>query len=69
VFVVNAAVLLPHPPHAVARVTARLALLPRWCAGLRRVRFPAHPPAAGCVFTYAAADAPGLDAAAAAAAA
>jgi hypothetical protein len=56
-FVIDTAVLLPHPPHVVGRVAGRLTLLPRWCAGLRRVRFPAAPaPAAGCVFTYAAAD-------------
>jgi hypothetical protein len=57
VFVVDAAVLLPHPPRAVTRVAASLTLLPRWCAGLRRVRFPAVPTGAGCVFTYEAADA------------
>lgn len=71
-FVVDAAVLLPHPPHAVTRVVERLHLLPRWCAGLRRVRFPAPAaaePAAvradggpdvldrACVFTYAVTDA------------
>jgi hypothetical protein len=68
-FVVDAAVLLPHPPHAVARVVGRLHLLPRWCAGLRRVRFPAPAPGGpavsvppadpdrACVFTYAAPDA------------
>jgi hypothetical protein len=62
VFVVDAAVLLPHPRHVVARVAGRLTLLPRWCAGLRRVRHPAPESApdpavaSGCVFTYAAAD-------------
>jgi hypothetical protein len=61
-FVVDAAVLLQHPPHAVARVVERLHLLPRWCIGLRRVRFPppalapAEPAARTCVFTYAIAD-------------
>jgi hypothetical protein len=58
VFVVDTAVLLLHPPHVVARVAGRLRLLPRWCAGLRLVRFPADAsPAAGCVFTYTVADA------------
>jgi hypothetical protein len=33
-FVVDTALSLPHPPAAVARVVGRLALLPRWCAGL-----------------------------------
>jgi hypothetical protein len=57
-FVVDAAILLPHSPRAVGRVVGRLPLLPRWCAGLRRVRFPVPERAAapGCVFTYAAAD-------------
>ena len=41
-FIVDAAVLLPHPPRTVARVVGRLYTLPRWCAGLRRVRRPAH---------------------------
>jgi hypothetical protein len=57
VFAVDAAVLLPHPTYVVARVAERLVLLPRWCAGLRRVRYPAVAPAAGCVFSYAAVDA------------
>jgi hypothetical protein len=58
VFVVDAAVLLPHPPRAVARVVEQLHLLPRWCAGLRRVRHGLHAAAGppGCVFSYAAAD-------------
>jgi hypothetical protein len=67
-FVVDAAVLLPHTPHAVARVVGRLHLLPRWCAGLRRVRFPSPAPGGPaasvtadatdrtCVFTYAVTD-------------
>ena len=57
-FVVDAAILLPHPPRAVARVVERLHVLPRWCGGLRRVRFPAPDLAAGvgCVFTYRVAD-------------
>jgi hypothetical protein len=65
-FVVDAAVLLPHPPHAVARVVGRLHLLPRWCVGLRRVRLPTPGglPASTladvadhtCVFTYAVTD-------------
>ena len=57
-FVVDAAILLPYPPRAVARVVERLPLLPRWCAGLRRVRFPAPDRAAGgaCIFTYRVAD-------------
>jgi hypothetical protein len=64
-FVVDAAVLLPYPPHVVARVVERVHALPRWCAGLRRVRhvpLPFAPPGAdglaapACVFTYAAAD-------------
>jgi hypothetical protein len=45
-FVVDAAVLLPHPPHAVARVVGRLRALPRWCTGLRGV-----PAAAGVATT------------------
>jgi hypothetical protein len=56
-FVVDTAVLLPHPPHVVARVVARLGALPRWCAGLRRVRAPdAGGADAEWVFAYAAAD-------------
>jgi hypothetical protein len=64
-FVVDAAVLLPYPPHVVARVVERVHALPRWCAGLRRVRHvppPFAPPGAdglaapACVFTYAAVD-------------
>ena len=57
-FAVDTAVLLPHTPVAVARVVGCLALLPRWCAGLRRVRYPAPglTPTPGCVFTYAAVD-------------
>ncbi len=57
-FVVDTAVLLPHPPRRVAQAAARLDALPRWCAGLRRAG-PAAPDAdaAGrCAFTYAAAD-------------
>jgi hypothetical protein len=41
-FIVDAAVLLPHAPHTVARVVGRLYTLPRWCAGLRRVCRFAH---------------------------
>lgn len=64
-FVVDAAVLLPHPPHVVARVVERVYTLPRWCTGLRRVRHPppllappgvAAPVPRECVFTYTAAD-------------
>jgi hypothetical protein len=64
-FVVDAAVLLPHPPHVIARVVERVHALPRWCAGLRRVRHPTVPLARaagdgaappGCVFTYTAVD-------------
>jgi hypothetical protein len=52
----------------VARVVGRLHLLPRWCAGLRRVRFPSPAPGGPaasvtadatdrtCVFTYAVTD-------------
>ena len=58
-FVVDAAVLLPYPPDVVLRVVERLPALPRWCAGLRRVRHPApeHAVGTGCVFTYATPDA------------
>jgi hypothetical protein len=55
-FVVEANVLLPHPPRVVTRVVERLHVLPRWCAGMRRVRHAA--PADGdasssdCVLTY-----------------
>jgi hypothetical protein len=69
-FVVDAAVLLPYPPHVIARVVERVSLMPRWCSGLRRVRHLPDPadaaPAAaepaslgrgeGCLLTYAAAD-------------
>lgn len=39
-FTVTTSLLLPHPPAAVARVVGRLRTLPRWCAGVRRVRLP-----------------------------
>jgi hypothetical protein len=55
-FIVDAAVLLSYPPHVVLRVVERVAALPRWCAGLRRVRHPDPATSAGCLFTYATAD-------------
>jgi hypothetical protein len=64
-FVVDAGLVLPHPPSVVLRVVERLHALPRWCSGLRRVRHPAPgglpgepahadgaPPGAACAFSY-----------------
>ena len=63
-FVVETAIVLVHPPHVVARAVARLDRLPRWCAGLQRLRDTGPGDAAagaggvegGCAFRYVAAD-------------